>query len=279
VRLAIDPRRWRLFRRLPRYSLLSLTELVLLALLAVQGARLVWAIVTPLGPLGDWRPSSGPDLGRSRAVLASGFDPFFRLGRGQGPAVVTSLSLKLFGVRIDEATGRGSAIIAGPDNVQTSYSVGEAIQPGVTLKLVGFDSVVISRGGADETLYLDQSGAPPVTAAPAAPPAVNAGLLGTPANQTTAPGAVGLAELQQLNLAPRQAGGRTTGVVPRGDPALLGRLGLQPGDIIVQVSGRPIAGPADLQQAAAALRRGGNLSIAVERGAQVVPIAISISGQ
>ena len=212
-------------------------------------------------------------------MLASGFDPFFRLGRGQGPAVVTSLSLKLFGVRIDEATGRGSAIIAGPDNVQTSYSVGEAIQPGVTLKLVGFDSVVISRGGADETLYLDQSGAPPVTAAPAAPPAVNAGLLGTPANQTTAPGAVGLAELQQLNLAPRQAGGRTTGVVPRGDPALLGRLGLQPGDIIVQVSGRPIAGPADLQQAAAALRRGGNLSIAVERGAQVVPIAISISGQ
>ena len=57
MRLAIDPRRWRLFRRLPRYSRLSLTELVLLALLAVQGARLVWAIVTPLGPLGDWRPS------------------------------------------------------------------------------------------------------------------------------------------------------------------------------------------------------------------------------
>lgn len=279
MRLAIDPRRWRLFRRLPRYSLLSLTELVLLALLAVQGARLIWAVVTPLGPLGDWRPAGGPDLGRARAILASGFDPFFRLGRTQGPAVVTSLSLKLFGVRVDEATGRGSAIIAGPDNIQTSYSVGETIQPGVTLKSVGYDSVVISRGGADETLYLDQSGAAPV-AATAAPAPANTTLLGAPANPTSAPGPVQIAELQSLNLTPRQAGGgRVTGVVPRGDAALLGRLGLQPGDIIVQVSGRPIAGPADLQQAAAALRRGGNLSIAVERGDQVVPVAISISGQ
>jgi general secretion pathway protein C len=275
VRLAIDPRSWRLFRRLPRYSLLSVTELVLLALLAVQCARLVWAAVTPVGPLGDWRPSAGPDLGRARAMLASGFDPFFRLGRAPGAAVVTSLSLKLFGVRVDEATGRGSAIIAGPDNIQTNYSVGEAIQLGVTLKMVGFDSVVISRGGADETLYLDQSGATPPPAAPSA----NSGVLSAPANQTNAPGTVGLAELQQLNLAPRQSGGRVTGVVPRGDAGVLGRLGLQSGDIIVQVSGRPISGVGDIQQAAASLRRGGNLSIAVERGAQVVPIAISISGQ
>lgn len=278
MRLAIDPRRWRLFRRLPRTSLLSVTEILLLALLAVQGARLFWAVVTPIGPLGDWRPVGGPDFASGRTVLASGFDPFFRLGRGQGSAVVTSLSLKLFGVRVDEATGRGSAIIAGPDNVQTNYSVGEAVQPGVTLKSVVYDSVVISRGGADETLYLDQSGAAPLVAA-SAPPAVNATLLSAPANQTSAPGPVAIAELQQLNLAARQSGGRVTGIVPRGDRTLLARVGLQPGDIIVQVSGRPITGPGDLEQAAAALRRGGNLSIAVERGAQVVPIAISISGQ
>jgi general secretion pathway protein C len=149
----------------------------------------------------------------------------------------------------------------------------------VTLKSVGYDSVVISRGGADETLYLDQSGAAPVAVTPPASPGANTGLLSAPANQTSAPGAIGLAELQQLNLAPRQSGGRVTGVVPRGDAALLARLGLQQGDVIVQVSGRPVAGAADLQQAAAALRRGGNLSIAVERGAQVVPVAISISGQ
>jgi len=279
MRLAIDPRRWRLLRRLPRSSLFSLVQLVLLAFLAVQCARLFWAIVTPLGPLGDWRPATGPDSARGRAVLASGFDPFFRTGAGAGPAVVTSLQLKLFGVRVDEATGRGSAIIAGPDNVQTSYSVGEAIQPGVILKSVGYDSVVIQRGGADETLYLDQSGPVPV-AAPAAPPPANVTLLSEPAAQAPAPGSVTLSQLQSgLTLAPRQANGRVTGLVPRGDPAFLSRLGLQPGDVVVQVSGRPIGGAEDLQRAAASLARGGNLSVAVERGAQVVPLAISISGQ
>lgn len=278
MRLAIDPRRWRLFRSLPRYSLLSLTELLLLTLLAVQCARLFWAVVTPIGPLGDWRPAAGPDLARARAVLSSGFDPFFRLGQAQGPAVVTSLQLKLFGVRVDEATGRGSAIIAGPDNVQTSYAVGEAIQPGVTLKAVGFDNVVIGRGGAEETLYLDQSIAAPNVAPP--PAAANTGLLSAPAGVTSAPDTITLAEVQgNLNLAPRQSGGRVTGLTPRGDAAFLARLGLRPGDVIVQVGGRPIASVQDFQSAVAGLPRGSNLSISVERGAQVVPIAVSISGQ
>lgn len=280
MRLAIDPRRWRILRRLPRSSLLSLTELVLLGLLAVQCARLFWAIVTPVGPLGDWRPATGPDIERARAVLVSGFDPFFRLGRAEGPAVVTSLQLKLFGTRVDEATGRGAAIIAGADNIQSSYAVGEAIQPGVTLASVGYDSVAIARGGVEERLYLDQSGAMPIAAPP--PSSTNSGLLSAlaPAAVSSAPGTVRLAELQSnLTLAPRQVGGRVTGLVPRsGDPAFLARIGLQPGDIIVQVSGRPIVSPADLQRAAAAVGAGGNLSIAVERGAQVVPIAISISG-
>lgn len=279
MRLAISPRLSRVLRHLPSSSLLSLTELALLALLAVQCGRLFWALATPIGPLGDWRPAAGPAAERGRAVLASGFDPFFRLAGGAGASVVTSLQLKLFGVRVDEATGRGAAIIAGPDNVQTSYSVGDAIQPGVILKSVGYDSVTIAHDGRDETLYLDQSGAAPVVA-PAVPAPASIALLSAPAAETSAPGAVTLSQLRMaLTVTPRQAGGRMTGLVPRGDPSLLARLGLQPGDIIVQVSGRPVGSPDDLQRAAAGLANGGNLSIGVERGAQIVPLAISISGQ
>jgi general secretion pathway protein C len=279
MRLAIDPRRWRLLRRLPRSSLVSLTELALLALLAVQCARLFWALVTPIGPLGDWKPATGPSAERGRAVLASGFDPFFRLGDAGGPALVTSLQLKLFGVRLNEATGLGSAIIAGADNVQTSYSVGEPIQPGVVLKSVGYDNVVIAHEGRDETLYLDQSGGAQV-AAPAAPAPANITLLSAPAIEAAPTGAVTLSQLRsQLTLAPRQAGGRVTGLVPRGDASFLARLGLRPGDVVVQVAGRPIGSADDLQRAAAGLAPGGTLSIAVERGAQIVPLAISISGQ
>jgi general secretion pathway protein C len=145
-------------RRLPRTNVYSIVELVLLLLLAVQAARLVYTFVTPVGPIGAWQP---PGAGRSAPLLSAdlaAFDPFFRLVPASGaPAVVTSLSLQLFGVREDRATGRGSAIISTPDGVQRSYLVGEEIMPGVTLAAVGFDNVTISRGGAREQLFLDQS--------------------------------------------------------------------------------------------------------------------------
>ncbi|MGJ3629868.1 type II secretion system protein N [Sphingomonas sp. MMS24-JH45] len=59
--------------------------------------------------------------------MLAGLDPFFRVSgatNAQGPAAVTSLQLVLFGTRIDAARGGGSAIVAGPDGVQRSFSVG-----------------------------------------------------------------------------------------------------------------------------------------------------------
>lgn len=278
MRLAIDPRSWRRFRRLPRTSLFSVTELVLLALLAWQSARLIWAMLAPLGPIGDWRPAPGPNPAQARAALTGGFDPFFRLARADGPAVVTSLQLKLFGVRIDEASGRGSAIIAGPDNVQMSYAVGEEIQPGVTLKAVRYDSVVIARGGADETLFLDQSGAAPVADPDAA------GASADQVNLLAAPAAAGqpltLGELQSgIQITPRSSGNRVTGLIVRGNGPAFAKAGFQPGDVVVAVGGRPVGSAEDLQRAAASAANGGTISVSVERGADVVPVAISISGR
>lgn len=279
MRLAIDPRSWRRIRRLPRTDLYSLAELLLLALLAWQVARLVWALLTPLGPLGDWRPVAGPDAARGRAALASGFDPFFRLASGNGPAVVTSLQLTLFGVRVDEASGRGSAIIAGPDGVQASYAVGDEILPGVTLKAVGFDNVVISRNGADETLFLDQSNAAPVAAPGGTPSASieNSALLAPAAPAQP----ISLADLRTgITAAPRSSNGRVTGIVVRpGTGDAFARAGFRPGDVIAAIDGRPVASPDDLQRAAATLASGGSLSLGVERGADVVPVTISISGR
>ena len=160
MRLPIDARARGLLRRLPLNIAYSLVELVLMALLAIQLARLIWAIVTPVGPLGDWRlPAAG--VGASAPELLARFDPFFRLSNTNAPnapVAVTALQLTLFGTRINEASGRGSAIIAGPDGVQTSYAVGDEISPGVTLKAVFFDHVSLTRGGRDEDLFLDQSG-------------------------------------------------------------------------------------------------------------------------
>ena len=129
MRLALDPRARRLLRLMPRTNAFALVELLLLSLLAIQCARLVWTIVTPVGPVGDWKAES--ELRPAApAGLLGGFDPFFRLGGGNGPVVVTALDLALYGIRQDRASGRGSAIIAGPDGVQRSFAVGEEIVPG-----------------------------------------------------------------------------------------------------------------------------------------------------
>ena len=177
MRLAFDSRR--LIGRARSVNGWTLLELALLALIALQCARLIWIAVTPVGAIGDWR-GTGSDRGAAATAVLGGFDPFFRLSGSGGPVTVTSLNLKLFGIRQDQASGQGSAIIAGSDGNQRSIAVGEEIEPGVTLKSVDFDSVTISRGGADEQLFMDQSEAPatapapnvPVPAAPT-PPVVN----------------------------------------------------------------------------------------------------------
>ncbi|HEX8483183.1 MAG TPA: type II secretion system protein N [Allosphingosinicella sp.] len=170
MRLAFDSRR--LIGRARGVNGWTLLEFALLALIALQCARLIWTALSPVGPLGDWRGSGSGASTASSDILGS-FDPFFRLAGAAGPVTVTSLNLKLFGIRQDQASGRGSAIIQGSDGQQRSIAVGEEIEPGVILKSVDFDSVTISRGGSDEQLFMDQSqGA--TTVAPAAAPAAPA---------------------------------------------------------------------------------------------------------
>ncbi len=155
-----------------------------LTLLGVQVSRVALAALTPAGPLGQPGPAGSSSVANK---VAQQFDPFFRAEAAQaGSATVTGLPLKLFGTRQDFATGRGSAIIATPDGVQSSFAVGEAVMPGAKLVTVAGDYVEIERGGSRERLSLDQSVPAPTAAVPAAPmgvPVVQA----APAPATEAP--------------------------------------------------------------------------------------------
>ena len=92
---------------------------LLCILLSFQAARLFWAVVTPVGPYGNWQaPTVNLVPSEARASLFAGFDPFFRNDATQAEVGnVTSLNLKLFGIRANESSGGGSAIIAGEDGV------------------------------------------------------------------------------------------------------------------------------------------------------------------
>jgi general secretion pathway protein C len=231
---------------------------ILIIALAVQSARLIWALVVPIGTVGEWRPATIHGSAASRSS-ASGFDPFFRLTTQAQETIVTSLALKLFGVRMDMATGRGSAIIATADGVQSSYAVGEEIEPGVTLKMISFDNVTIDRGGVAEQIFLDQSVAAPVAQpSGAAPPAGEASGSSLLANS--------------IEIAPRLENGKISGMTlnPKGDGALFKAAGLEPGDVLTAVNGKPVSDGEDVRSL---LAGGGTVSLEVERGGRRMTVS------
>lgn len=265
MRIATSSRAQLLLERVRRPSLYSLAELTLIALIAVQLARLFWLLVTPVGPIGDWRPPALLTAPPAAARLGD-FDPFFRLAGAGGPVAVTGLNLRLYGTREDQATGRGSAIIALPDGVQSSYGVGEEIMPGVTLVAVAADNVTISRGGAMEQLFLDQS-QPAPGAAPQAPASAPA----QPMVVGPAPAAPAAPPVQ---LQPRVSNNQITGlaVSPSGDGQAFRAAGFAAGDVIVAVNGQRVN---SAEQATALVRQaGGQAAVTVDRGGRAVQLTV-----
>ena len=248
------------FRRWLPSDVYVWTKAVLLALIAIQCARLMWTLLTPVGPFGEWRPGLPQALsaGERAAVFAS-VDPFSRaqaIASGQP----LDTGLQLFGIR---SGGGGAAIIATADGEQQSYGVGEEVAPGVTLAAVAFDHVVLKQGGREQKLFMP----PPEGIAPAATAAA-------PAQAAPA------AAAQAFALRPRTSAGRVTGaLVGAGtNPALLAASGLRDGDVIVAVNGARISSPIDIEQLRSSILPGARLMLSVERGAQTVPVALNIPG-
>jgi len=252
MRLALDTRTRRLLRRVPRTTVYSALELLLLSLLAIQCARLIWTVAAPVGPVGDWR--AAPATVAAPLGLLGGFDPFFRLSGTAAPMAVTSLNLKLFGVREDRASGRGSAIIGTPDGLQRSFAVGEEVVPGVTLSAVGFDNVTLNRGGSAEQLFIDQS-VPATDPTPPAPPAGPMPALG--ASPVPPPGAA----------VPAPSTSQAAD--------LMRAAGLQPGDEIVSVNGHRVSSPEQARALAAPLV-GQNVSVVIRRNGAEVPLSVRL---
>lgn len=287
MRLVLDARARAILRRLPVTTVYTGLELVLIAVLAVQCARLVYAVITPVGPVGTWRPEQGAIAGSPQAILR-GFDPFFRTSGGDsaGPAAVTALQLTLYGTRIDGAQGGGSAIIAGADGVQQSIGVGQEISPGVVLKAVAFDHVTIDHAGRSEDLFITQAEQAPAPAvAPPGAPLMGGG--GTPPPGPPPGGTPGgtqsvtAAQLRSdIGFIPRIDGGKVSGLTVRsqGSGAAFRAAGLRDGDIVTQIGGRPVSGQADIERLGPQLARGGTISLSVERGGQVVPLTLTIAG-
>ncbi|MEC3949512.1 type II secretion system protein N [Sphingobium sp. HWE2-09] len=266
----------------PTIDWAALLERVLLVLLALQLVRLVWAVVAPVGSFGPWEGRQAQLLSASaRQALFASFDPFFRTGAPQQASggVVTSLALTLYGIRLNEGSGLGSAIIAAPDGVQNSFAVGDEVMPGVVLKAVAFDHVTIDRGGAEEQIFIDQSAPAPDAAPP--PSGDGAGWQSAAPPPPAAPGAGPTVDglKRDIGFAPRTQNGRITGVAVLSKGPSFASVGFKPGDIISQVNGQPIGSASDLQTLQNQIAPGARLSLTVERGAAVASVNIIVQGQ
>ena len=277
--LTIDQRVRRRLKALPANWPRRLLLGALVLVLIVQLVRLVYALVTPAAPVGEWRPKMPVEMDETaRAELFGRVDPFYRtIPTGEsGNNQITSLQIQLFGIRMSTGSGDGSAIIAGTDGVQNSIGVGEDIQPGVKLAAVHFDHVEIDNAGKRELLYLDQAVGAAVsagTAAPtsSAPQATNAQVSGT---IPLSPASVRAG----ISFSPRSEGGRVTGIAvgQQGDGSAFQAAGFRNGDVIRSINGRPINAVGDVAGLGSQIQPGARLSLEVERGAGTVPIAIII---
>lgn len=276
MRVAFSDTIRNLGNHLPPINWLSVVEKLLLGLLALQCARLLWAVLTPVGSFGPWEGRQAHFLPvAERQALFSSFDPFYRGGLQQsGGGVVTSLALTVYGIRLNEGSGLGSAIVAGPDGVQNSFAVGEEIMPGVVLKAVAFDHITIDRGGAEEQLFLDQSQPAPTAAPDGGAPA---GLPLSPIAGMDNPGADMVK--RDVGFTPRMQNGRVTGLILSARGPGFQQAGFQPGDIVTQVDGQPIGSMSDLQALQGKIVPGARISLTVERGASPATINLTLQGQ
>ncbi len=216
-------------------------ETVMVALLAVQAARLAWLLIVAPTPLGDAPPlpSAG---GPARTAFVDAFHP------GGSSAVVDgdgdeALGYRLLGLRAPLANGvPASAILVGPDKQQRAYRAGDALADGIVLAVVSDDHAVLRSRGIGHRLSLGRPGDSPRPPAPASlPTAGGAAPVAAATPDGTSDPAMAFAPAELMAHAGLRAhldGGYT--LVPRGDDGLFQRAGLEAGDVLTAVDGRPL---------------------------------------
>jgi general secretion pathway protein C len=253
-------------------SVLGAVEIALCAALAVQAARLVWTVATPLGPLGEPVSPSAPAAPPADLSILAQFDPFFRLGpaAASGESAPASGSYTLYGVRAAPG-GRGSAIL-GSEGQQRSYAVGQEVEPGLVLAKVEPDHVILARGADRQRIGFPR----PSGGGAVMPMAQPAAAFGPAADAAPALNARRL--LEQTMLVPRMRDGQPAGyqVVPRGQGELLRVAGLQRGDVLLAVDGVVLT-PERVSQLPEELSGASGAELRFERNGQIMTTRIRMA--
>jgi general secretion pathway protein C len=265
-------------RRLPPWL-----ALVLALALAWQLARLTWLVWTPM-QVPDAMPAMAQPSSSAGQTQAHEFNMqnileahlFGRLSDAAEPVVVqqtevpeTRLNLQLRGVITNDIAEYAVAIIADNRGRDQIYRVGQQVPGGARLHAVQSEQVVLNRAGSLESLRLPREFA--AAAGGQTSSARPAGVI----RPTQAPtssvrdvisdNAVQITEI--IRVQPYMEGGSMRGyrVYPGRNRQQFTALGLQPGDLVVEINGQPMNDPSRGMQIFAELGDANSVSITVER--------------
>jgi len=262
-----------------RSPLGTLLTLVLVVALAAQLAWWTWVFVAPPPVASPAAPSREVDLA-AVARLFGAAPP-----AGETSAIASASSLRLKGVVAPTPGTAASAIFSTGSGRDVSVFIDREISPGVKLAEVHADHVIVSRAGVPERIDLDLR-APANAKAQAAGNGHRQGNFrlnvakSGPSNYTFSrkelddamrdPNQLGY--LGQIGMPP--GGGVRMDQAPPG--SLAAKLGLQPGDVIKQVNGQPIAGTGDLARLYTQFNSLSSITADVQRGSELVHLQYTV---
>lgn len=203
----------------------------------------------------------------------------------------TSLKLVLRGVYSSDDMGNGHAIIADPQGKEEQYSVGDNLPGNAELSEVHAEKVILKRNGRYETLRLPtdkMSGSNTVSLQPTSQR--SAPQRSVPQRSASSPAERLRTVRENLKQRPRDLyslvkatpktddDGNTIGfeLGPGRDPELFAEVGLQEGDVAIQINDIKLDNPANSARALKSVQTGDTVSVTVLRNGQEEVLSLSV---
>jgi general secretion pathway protein C len=214
-------------------------------------------------------------------VVAKGSAPVRSAAPVDAPE--TKLKLVLRGVFSSDDKDNARAIIADPRGQEEQYAIGDTLPGDAELSEVHAEKVILMRGGRYETLRLPRDDMPANTVfrQPTPPPA---------ARSSSSPAERLRTVRENLRERPRDlynlvratpkndAEGNIIGyeLGPGRDPELFAQVGLQEGDVAIQINDIKLDNPANSARALKSAQSGETVSVTVLRNGQEEVLSLSV---
>ncbi len=263
-------------RRLPPWVVIALVIAI-----AWQVARLTWLVLTPGLDPAAIPPMPSPGSSAPATSQPREFDVqrivaaqlFGRLSDEPAPVVEqpqqvevpeTRLNLQLRGVIAEDDPERGVAIIADNRGRDELYRVGQQVPGGARLHAVHAEQVVLNRAGSLESLRLPKE-FPPESTQPRPSGVMRPQPATSSVRDVISDNAARITEI--LRVQPYMEGGSMRGyrIYPGRNRQQFTALGLQPGDLVVEINGQPMNDPSRGLEIFAELGDASSVSITLER--------------